>query len=86
MAAQREKQVQIPEELFYKVVSYFFGKHDDALSVEEAAISKGLKKKLNSIIDHELYTKSITAPTEEQKEIARNEYLDRRGIPHDFRW
>ena len=27
-----------------------------------------------------------TAPTEEEREKARQEYLDRRGIPEDFRW
>ena len=32
-----------------------------------------------------LYT-SKTAPTEEQREQARQEYLDRRGVPESFRW
>ena len=27
-----------------------------------------------------------TAPTEEQREQARQEYLDRRGVPESFRW
>ena len=27
-----------------------------------------------------------TAPTEEEKEKARKEYLDRRGVPESFRW
>ncbi len=34
----------------------------------------------------ELYTKYKTAPTEEEKEKARKEYLDRRGVPESFRW
>ena len=27
-----------------------------------------------------------TAPTEEEKEKARREYLDKRGVPDSFRW
>ena len=27
-----------------------------------------------------------TAPTEEEREQARKEYLDRRGVPEKFRW
>ena len=32
------------------------------------------------------YSKSKTAPTEEEREKFRKEYLDRRGIPENFRW
>lgn len=42
--------------------------------------------KLNHMIEHDLYTKFKTAPTNEQKEEARQEYLERKGISSDFRW
>ena len=45
-----------------------------------------LEAKLNKLLEHELYTKYKTAPTEEEKEKARQEFLDRRGIRQDFRW
>ena len=35
---------------------------------------------------HELYEKYKTAPSEEEREKARQEYLDRRGVHPDFRW
>ena len=35
---------------------------------------------------YELYAKYKTAPTEEEREQARQEYLDRRGVPKSFRW
>ena len=35
---------------------------------------------------HELYTKYKTAPIEEEREKARREYLDKRGVPESFRW
>ena len=34
----------------------------------------------------DLYGKFKNAPTEEERERARKEYLDRRGVPESFRW
>ncbi len=34
----------------------------------------------------DLYGKFKTAPTEEERERARKEYLDRRGVQESFRW
>ena len=45
-----------------------------------------LKKKMDALVMRELYTQYKTAPTEEEKEKARREYLDRRGVPDSFRW
>ena len=49
-------------------------------------IKQGLEKKLDAMAMRELYIKYKTAPTEEEKERARKEYLDRRGVPESFRW
>ena len=49
-------------------------------------VKKGLEQKMNAMVERELYTKSKTAPSEEEREKARQEYLDRRGIQADFRW
>ena len=46
----------------------------------------GLEKKLDAMVLRELYRKAKTAPTETEREKARQEYLDRRGIPDSFRW
>ena len=45
-----------------------------------------LEKKLDKMVMRDLYGKSKTAPTEEEREQARKEYLDRRGVPESFRW
>ena len=45
-----------------------------------------LKEKYDSIVNRNLYTKYKTAPTEEEKEKARQGYLDRKGIHSNFRW
>lgn len=49
-------------------------------------IKKGLMDKLNSITIRQLYSQYKTAPTEEEKEKARKEYLDKRGVPDRLRW
>ena len=49
-------------------------------------IHRGLEQKLDAMVRHELYVKYKTAPTAEEREQARQEYLDKRGIFPDFRW
>ena len=76
------KNVQITEELFVAIMRYFMLEQ-----VEMAPrIKQGLEKKLDAMVMRELYTKYKTAPTEEEKERARKEYLDRRGVLESFRW
>ena len=45
-----------------------------------------ISQELFVALRHELYAQYKTAPTEEQREQARQEYLDRRGVPESFRW
>lgn len=52
----------------------------------EEDIRRGLEKKLDALVMHELYTQSKIAVTEEEREKARKEYLDRRGVSDSFRW
>lgn len=76
------KNVQISYELFMLLLRYHLMEDDTCL--EE--IRQGLEKKLDSLVQHELYGKYKTAPTQEEREKARQEYLDRRGVPDSFRW
>ena len=76
------KNVQIPQELFMKLLRYHL--LDDDSCADD--VKKGLEQKMNTMVERELYTKSKTAPTEEEREQARQEYLDRRGIQAGFRW
>ncbi|MCM1223428.1 MAG: complexin-2 [Lachnospiraceae bacterium] len=72
------KNVQISQELFFALMKYFI------LGQEE--LQKGLEEKFDAMVMRDLYTKYKSAPTKEEKEKARREYLDRRGIPESFRW
>lgn len=76
------KNVQISQELFMKLLRYHL---IEDFSCEEV-IKKGLEQKMDAMVERELYTKSKTAPSEEEREKARKEYLDRRGVPDSFRW
>ena len=76
------KSVQIPYELFVALVEYHLAYDDDC--AEE--IRQGLEQKLDALVRHELYAKYKTAPTAEEREQARKEYLDKRGVFPDFRW
>lgn len=76
------KQVQISEDLFLLLIKYHILEYYN----EEEKIVNQLNEKLDRIVNRNLYTKYKTAPTEEEKEKARQEYLDRKGIHSSFRW
>ena len=78
----KNRNVQIPYELFFQILQYFLMENYES----EEIIRQGLERKLDTMVNRELYSKYKTAPTEEEREKSRQEYLDRRGIPESFRW
>ena len=76
------KNVQISYELFLELIKY----HLLDMESDTENIKKQLTNKIDALVMRELYSKYKTAPTEEEKEKARKEYLDRRGVPNSFRW
>lgn len=80
--------IQIPESLFYDILRYYLiaSKGEEVPEELDKRVFNGLSDKVQKIADRELYTIYKTAPTEEEKEKARQEYLDRKGIPESFRW
>ncbi len=76
------KNVLIKYDLFYLLLRFHL------LEDEECAeeIKRELEAKLNSLINHDLYTKSKKAPSVKEREQARKEYLESREIKQDFRW
>ena len=78
----QNKSVQIPYELFFQLLQYFLMDNYDG----EEIIRLGLEKKLDAMVNREVYSKSKTAPTEEEREKFRKEYLDRKGMQESFRW
>ena len=76
------KSVQIPYELFVDLVRYHLNGEDDF----DEEIRQELEQKLDAMLNRQLYSQYKTAPTEEHREQARQEYLDRRGVPQNYRW
>lgn len=76
------RNVQILQDLFMRLIRFHLMEDVSC----EREIKQELEKKLDRMVMRELYGKSKTAPTEEERERARKEYLDRRGVPESFRW
>lgn len=78
------KKIQISQELFFELVRYFY--LGDASPERSKAILTALEDKIDQLVKHELYTASKTAKTPEERETARQQYLDKVGILDSFRW
>ena len=84
------KKIQITQELFVKILKYFYGEEfeldDDELCELYREIKSGIDKKLDAISRRSYYTEYKTADTDEAKEKARQKYLDAVGMHRDFRY
>lgn len=78
---EKKKNVTIPEELFIDLVKYFLAD----IRWDEDRIRSRLQEKLEAMVKRELYTRYKTAGTPEEREKARQEYLEKVGIPENFR-
>ena len=76
------KNVQISQDLFCDLILYHLYNNPSA----EEAIRRELSRKLDVMFQHECFTRYKTAATEAEREQARQEYLDRRGVPQSYRW
>lgn len=76
------KNLQISQELFMQLIRFHLMEDESC----EKEIKQELEKKLDRMVMRDLFGKSKTASTEEEREQARKEYLDRRGVPENFRW
>ena len=76
----QNKNVQIPYELFFQLLQYFLMDNYDG----EEIIRLGLEKKLDAMVNREVYSKSKTAPTEEEREKFRQEYLSMVKVLSDY--
>ena len=52
----------------------------------EEEVKTQLLKKLDALAEHQLYTRSKNAASQNEREQASKEYLERRGISAAFRW
>ena len=90
-----EKQIQLPEEVFWDGLKVcYFALNDEIraylnendLKVVER-FQRALESKLDKMVLHDLYSKSKdTNLTDKERERARQEYLDRKGVHTNFRY
>ena len=84
------KKIQITQDLFVKILKYFYSEEfelvDDELFELYRDIKKGIDQKLDAISKRSYYTEYQTADTDEAKEKARQKYLDAVGMHEDFRY
>ena len=74
--------MMIDEDLFRMLYQYFIYGREDL----REEISEGLVEKMDRLITRNLYTKSLIAGTDEERETSRIAYLNRKGIPENLRW
>lgn len=78
------KSIQIDTELFLDIYDYFCNENaPDGYEADE--IRKQLHAKVDKLIDREIFTRYKRASTPQDRELYRQRYLDRRGIPKDYR-
>lgn len=79
----KSKNVQIESRLFFELYEYFC---TDSDKYDVEYIKAALKAKYERVMEHTLYSMSKRPDfTEEQREYFRKEYLDKKGIPEEFR-
>jgi len=72
---KKEAGIIISTSLFKKLIQYHILKLENSLELEQE-IEKELDEKLHRVVQHELYTKYKTAPTEEERKEAYDKYLN----------
>ncbi|MBP0983686.1 MAG: hypothetical protein J6A19_08170 [Oscillospiraceae bacterium] len=77
------RQVQISEDLFLDLLSFF--NSDEPSPADAALIQAALEEKFDKLISRKLFTDYKRAPTPEEREAARQAYLDHVQISKSFR-
>ena len=82
------KNIMIEKELFDAIVLYhLFSDIDQRNDVAlNRKIRAGLENKLKRVHLHNLYSESKTNKDKALKELARQQYLNTKGVGSDFRW
>lgn len=76
------KYVKISEDLFCDLyLFHVIGSNEPAERIRD-----GLQQKMDALIRRDEYSKYKTAPTAEEREEARQRYLNSIAMPKDFRW
>lgn len=81
------QKVQIDLELFIDICDFFFSETapEDYKAYKATEIKEKLSEKIDKIITREIFSRYKRLPTGTEREAARQEYLERKGILQSFR-
>jgi hypothetical protein len=82
--SDKPRNVQIPLETFVALCKVHLMGVDDQNTLE--GIKTALEGKLDALVRHDTYSTYKTADSPQEREAARQRYLDSVGVPQDFRW
>ena len=85
MLKNTPKTIQIDFDLFEDLYVYA-ARHAEPDDPQYKRITMAVKKKLNALMRHVLYTLYKAGASEEIRNKARDEYLDAADIMESFRW
>lgn len=85
MLTHKPKTIQIDFDLFEDLYLYS-ARHAEPDDLQYKRITMAVKKKLNALMRHVLYTLYKAGASEEIRNKARDEYLDAADIMESFRW
>ena len=85
MLTHKPKTIQIDFDLFEDLYVYS-ARHAEPDDLQYKRITMAVKKKLNVLMRHVLYTLYKAGASEEIRNKARDEYLDAADIMESFRW
>lgn len=85
MSTNTPKTVQIDFELFEDLYVYAV-RHAEPDDLQFKRITSSVKKKLESLMKHELYTLYKSGASEDIRKKAREKYLEAAGILDAFQW
>lgn len=85
----KEKQMQVPEKLIIEVYKLILSLEPEYMSKDQQELMESIETQITGKMERmkarKLYTDSKTLTDAEEKEKARIEYLDLKGIPSSFR-
>lgn len=82
---QKPKNIQIDFDLFQDLVAYAI-RHSDTDDAQFTRIEYGVRKKLDAMLRHDLYTMYKSGASESERSSARKKYLNAIGLFVDFNW
>ena len=82
---QRPRNILLDYDLFVDLYVYAC-RHSEQDDLQFKRLYAGVRKKLEAMMRHDLYSLYKTGANEETRAKARQEYLDAIGLSDSFRW